>query len=158
MGISSCTGPSREMRSYRLYDWVRRWDVDGEPGGSSTFAVDVELVFLGGTRSLWRIQTLSLSTAFISYSWDWLEEEEVMSILQNTLFKSKLLKAIDSAMVCSEEVDLESFTNNTVHAVHKAKVLEWNSRIIWLSKLEYQLSKNPVKQRQVSIHWQYNYN
>ena len=33
------------------------------------------------------------------------QDEEVMSILQNALFKSKLLKAIDSAMVCSEEVD-----------------------------------------------------
>ena len=87
---------------------MRRWDVDGEPDGSSTFAVDVELVFPGGTRSLWRIQTLGLSTAFISYSWDWLDvvqDEEVMSILQNALFKSKLLKAIDSAIVCSEEVD-----------------------------------------------------
>ena len=52
MGISSCTGPSRERRSYRLYRWVRRWDVDGEPDGSSAFAADVELVFPGGTRSL----------------------------------------------------------------------------------------------------------
>ena len=37
----------------------------GEPDGSSTFAVDVKLVSPSETHSLWRIQTLSLSTAFI---------------------------------------------------------------------------------------------
>ena len=51
-------------RSCRLYCWVRRWNVDGEPEDSNTFTVDVRIVFPGGTRSLWRIQTLSLSTAF----------------------------------------------------------------------------------------------
>ena len=52
----------KELQAIML---VRRWNVDGEPDGSSTFAVDVKLVLPSGTRSLWRIQTLSLSTAFI---------------------------------------------------------------------------------------------
>ena len=43
-----------------------------------------------------------------------------MSILQNALFKSKLLKAINSAMVGREEVDFRtihrSLNNNTNHA------------------------------------------
>ena len=38
------------------------------------------------------------------------QHEEVVSMLQNMLFKSKLLNTIDSAMVCCEEVALESFT------------------------------------------------
>ena len=43
-----------------------------------------------------------------------------MSILQNTLFKSKLLKAINSAMVCSEEVDLEPFTAHSINNMNHA--------------------------------------
>ena len=43
-----------------------------------------------------------------------------MSRLQNTFFKSKLLKAINSAIVCSEEVDFRVIqvhsTNNTIYA------------------------------------------
>ena len=55
-----------------------RWNLDGESGGSSTFAVNVKIVLPGGTCSLWRIQTLSLSTAFIDYSWDWLSRSSVV--------------------------------------------------------------------------------
>ena len=82
-----------------------RWNVNGESEDSSTLAVDVEIVPPSETRSLWRIQTLSLSTAFINYSWDWLDEssvvqtEEVMLMLQNTLLMSKLLNVMDSAIV-----------------------------------------------------------
>ena len=43
-----------------------------------------------------------------------------MSILQNALFKSTLLKAIDSAMVCREEVDLESFTVHSINYTNPA--------------------------------------
>ena len=64
-----------------------------------------------------------LKYSLYCYSWDWLDvvqDEEVMSRLQNALFKSKLLKAIDSAMVCSEEVDFRVITvhsiNNIFHA------------------------------------------
>ena len=64
MGVSSCTGPSVEW-GVAGYNAGEEVDVDGEPDGSSTFTVDVKLVSLSGTRSLWRIQTLSLSTAFI---------------------------------------------------------------------------------------------
>ena len=93
----------------------------------------LNLVFPDGTHSLRRIQTLSLSTAFINYSWDWLgvvQHEEVMSILQNALFKSKLLKAIDSAMVVSEEVDFRvihhSLIKNTNHAGRLHNEVGWN--------------------------------
>ena len=43
-----------------------------------------------------------------------------MSILKNTLFKSKLLKAIDSAMACSEGVDLELFTVHLINYTNPA--------------------------------------
>ena len=55
-----------------------------------------------------------LKYSLYCYSLDWLvvvQDEEVMSILQNALFKSKLLKAINSAIVCSEEVDFRVIHN-----------------------------------------------
>ena len=63
MGISLCTGPSEKIRSYRLYCWVRRWDVDGEPVGSSTFAVDVKLVFPG-----WNTLSVKNTNTQLKYS------------------------------------------------------------------------------------------
>ena len=76
-----------------------------------------------------------------------------MSILQNTLFKSKLLKAIDSAMVGHEEVDLEPFTVHSIdYTNHAGRLHNEVDEITDQAILEYQLSKNPVKQRQASIH------
>ena len=76
-----------------------------------------------------------------------------MSILQNALFKSKLLKAIDSAMGGHEEVDLESFTVHSINYInHAGRLHNEVDGITNQAILEYQLSKNPVKQRPASIH------
>ena len=59
-----------------------------------------------------------LKYSLYCYSLDWLvvvQDEEVMSILQNTLFKSKLLKAIGSAIICSKEVDFR-----VIHKQHNS--------------------------------------
>ena len=63
------------------------------------------------------------------YSWDWLDDtsvvqhEEVVSILQNAFFKSKLLKMMDSAMTCGEEVDLESVTIHSINYTIRCQFL-----------------------------------
>ena len=71
MGFSSCTGPmwKKELQTVMLGEEVE-WC-----GGASWLQYlhsDVKVVPPIETLSLWRIQTLSLSTVFIGYSWDWL--------------------------------------------------------------------------------------
>ena len=48
------------------------------------------------------------------------QHEEVVSILQNAFFKSKLLKLMDSAIVLHEEVNSKSFTIHSTNTSIKA--------------------------------------
>ena len=149
MGISLCTGPSV---TWGVTGYIAGWGggMSGEPNGSSISVVDVDecsqVEHLVGKDTNTQLK-YSLYWLLLGLVTSVVQHEEVMSRLQNAFLKSKLLKWIDSAMDCSEEVAFRVFH----HSLHKQ--FKWNhNQLITMSSSWFKhLAKQKVSAGKIQL-------